>query len=236
MFFIFLVAGLLVLGGWEFQYIVFRTSYFQLKSITVEGNVNVSREEIVKLAGFTLQENVFEIDPKAAEAMIGTHPRIKSVHVTRDTMRSLKIETSERASVALAVGAGKFFEIDETGFVAGMATKKPRIDLPIITNIPESQLVVGTRITDEMTFALLRWISGVDERYLVNISELSIEKNEIVALTLEGVKVYPGPPATFMKLYTLFAATLDKFDRDKIPISYVDMRFNDEIVIRPLQL
>ncbi len=234
-FVVILTLFLLMLAVWEFKYLIFETSYFELKKISIEGNYTIEKEKILALSGFRLSENFLKLDYKAAAKRIGTMPRIKSVEIITEGIGEVLIRISERESVLLVLYDRKFYELDSECYILSASNKNVRVDLPILTGAVMPVTSIGESVRSEIKIkSVINWVVNLSPSFLTNISEICLNGNEIVLITNNGIKIYPGSAVNFKSNFELLNIVLDKFQKDGIKISYIDMRFNNEVVVKPI--
>lgn len=230
-----LTIALAALAFWEFRYLVFETSFFELKKISIEGNYGVDKETIIALSGFRLSQSFFKLDYAAAERNIKKHTRIRGVEISTEGLGEVLIRVTEREGALLMLTRGVFFELDPEGYILSSADRNVRVDLPILTGVELSEATVGVSVKNDGRVAnALNWVANMEQSYFTNISEVSLEGHEVILITNDGVKIYPGSSANFKYNFDLLSIVFDKFRKDGVQISYVDMRFNNEIVVKPI--
>jgi len=230
-----LTIALAGLAFWEFRYLVFETSFFELKKVSIEGNSEVDKETIIGLSGFNLSQNFFKLDYVAAERNIRKHPKVRGVEIISEGLGEVLIRVSEREGVLLMLSKGIFYELDSEGYVLSTTNRNVRVDLPILTGIETSEAAIGASVKNDGRVAnALNWVANMEQSYFTNISEVSLEGHEVILITNDGVKIYPGSAANFKYNFDLLSIVFDKFRKDGVQISYVDMRFNNEIVVKPI--
>ena len=230
-----LTLFLLLLAIWEFKYLIFETSYFELKKISIEGNYTIEKEKILALSGFRLSENFFKLNYRAAEKKLRSIPKIKDVQIVTEGIGEVLIRVSERESVLLVLYERKFYELDSEGYILSVLNKNVRVDLPILTGVVMPAVNIGENVRSEIKVkSVIGWVTNLLPSFLTNISEICLNGNEIVLITNNGIKIYPGNAVNFKNNFELLNIVLDKFQKDGMKISYVDMRFNNEVVVKPI--
>ncbi len=233
---ILLTLVLLTLAVWEFKYLIFETTYFELKKIAIEGNYTVDKETIVKLSEFKLAQNFFKLNYARAQERIKMCPKIKNVEIITEGLGEVLIKVSEREPVILVLSNKKFYEIDREGYILSITDRCVKFDLPILNGIKVlPELKLGDSVaSDGKIKSVINWITNLESSYLTSISEVSLEGSEIILITNDGIKIYPGNSMNYRENFEFLNIVCDKFKKDGIQLSYVDMRFNGEIVVKPI--
>lgn len=234
-FVVILTAFLFLLAVWEFKYLIFETSYFELKKISIEGNYTIEKEKILALSGFKLSENFLKLNYRAAESRLLALPKIKDVEIVTEGIGEVLIRISERESVLLVLHERKFYELDAEGYILSASSRNVRVDLPILTGVAMPVTSIGESVRAEIKIkSVINWVVNLAPSFLTNISEICLNGNEIVLITNNGIKIYPGNAVNFKNNFDLLTIVLERFQKDGMKISYVDMRFNNEVVVKPI--
>lgn len=230
-----LVVFLFYIAIWEIKYLIFETSYFELKKITIEGNQTITKEEILSLAGFKLSENFFKLNYNEAKRKIMSLPKIKSVDIITEGLGEVLIKIVEREAILLVLYNKYFYEIDAEGIILNITNQNIRIDLPILNQVELPNVKCGESVLSNLKIKfVLNWLLSVPIKYLTNISEICLDGNELVLITNSGIRIFPGSSLNFINNFELLMIVLNKFQKDGINISYLDMRFNNEIIVKPV--
>ena len=235
-FIVLIVLFFLSIVVWETWYLFFRTTYFDISKIEIYGNNFVSSEKIKSKSELIVNTNIFNVNGNVVEKKIEALPQIESAKLERIGLSTIRITVKERKPLALILIAGIFYEIDKKNTLFAMHDSNIRIDLPIITGIDLKSIKLGKRIYDRRIIKVTRWLSPISTEYLTRISEIHFEGDIMTFRLTTGEKVLVGDVNTFKKLYNLLIATLEKFKNQNLPIDYIDMRFNNEIVVKPEEI
>jgi cell division protein FtsQ len=106
---------------------------FAVRTLQIDGAVRRSNDEIARLCGLSLGQNIFSIDLETGRNAILGDPWIERATVTRRLPGTVQIEIVEREATALvAVGAELYLSTRQ-----GELFKKPEegdpVDLPVVT-------------------------------------------------------------------------------------------------------
>lgn len=227
--------AMVVFALWEFKYLIYETSYFELKKISIEGNETIDKDIIIRLSGFRLSDNFLKLDYGAAEKKIRSHPKVREVEIVTEGLGEVLIRVAERTGVLLVLFDGRFFELDTEGYILSVANRGVRVDLPILTGCQMPAVKVGETIrADARIKSVISFVVNLDPTHLTNVSEVCLNGSEIALITNDGVKILPGGAINYKNNFELLNVVFNKFRKDGIQISYVDMRFNNEVVVKPI--
>lgn len=122
---------------------------FNVKTIEVNGNERITKNEIISLSKIQLEENGFKLSKSKIRKQIKENAYIQDVKITRKLPSTILIEIEERKPEYLLEYAGSYVVIDKQGYMLEIKTEK--MELPIIQGeITEtSNFVVGNRLVTE---------------------------------------------------------------------------------------
>lgn len=187
-------VGALALGRLVERHV--RTSpAFAVREIALEGNVRLTREELLAAAGLGLEQNVFDVAPEEAERRLGEHPWVSEAQVRRRLPGSYALEVRERRAVALLV-LGDVFLVAEDGAVFKVAEDGDPVDLPVITGVERERFTRDRAFRTSVLLeavALLHDYRGAGLWSREPIGELHVERDD-------GLSLYLGEDATYVRL------------------------------------
>jgi cell division protein FtsQ len=226
-----LTAGLVIAANlWK--------SDLKVKRVTIEGNRIVETAEILQLANIKRNVQLEEIDLTAVRHSILSHYFIKDATVECDLPATLKISVTERTPLAMVNGAQLLY-LDEDGVVLPHSISKQLFDLPVLTGVPVAvALTPGTTIEDgdvREALAILTASKLVSKELYHLISEVRMRnRGDIVLYAAEwGVPIIFGRGEIASKLVRLEAFWNDVVrERGSEDLQYVDLRFDDQVVVR----
>jgi cell division protein FtsQ len=218
----------------QLRHLFFHTSYFEIKTLEVEGNTLLSREHILKTAGLAPGLKLFSIDRDAIKESLLTDPLIKNVDIDLDGLYTLKLKITERQPALYAKAGIAFYEISDDGTIIsteGMGEK----NLPVITGLKLQTARAGDSLANNDDFYFAQnWIKSLGDRILRHISEINFSSVQNPYLILiSGEKIFPRSVEDFKNRYDFLRALLDNLRKNNVEPFYLDMRAPSEIVVRP---
>ncbi len=232
--FILLIVSLCYLAITQLRHLFFNTSYFEIKTLEVTGNITLSREYLLKTAGLAPGIKLFALDREAIRNSLINEPLIKDVSVNLEGLYTLKLNIVERQPAMYAKVGIAFYEIADDGVIIsteGMGEK----DLPVITGLKLQTMRAGDSLTSNDDYYIANnWIKSLGDRILPNISEInfsSVQNPYLVLVT--GEKIFPRSVEDFKNRYDFLRALLDNLRKNNVEPFYLDMRAPSEIVVRP---
>jgi len=209
----------------------------RLRAVEVLGNRVVSSEEILHLAALRADMALFDVDLRAVQLRVASHPYIVRAAVSRNVPDGITIEVTERQPVAI-LPAGRLLALDGEGRVLPPARAEALFDLPVLTGLSAEQLMPGRHLKGsrvQQALALIRIAEESGEELYRRISEVHIRSDGalLVYTTESSVPVLFGSGDLARKLVTFdgfWRAIVSR--RGVTELQSVDMRFRDQVVAR----
>jgi cell division protein FtsQ len=174
------------LGRWAQQ-----TPYFALSSIEWSGQEHATSNELARITGLALGQNVWSLDTGSLERTIGSHPWVRSVKVTRHFPAALQIAIEEQQAVAL-LSLGELYLVNPAGEPFKRVGVGDELDLPLVSGF-DRDIFTSKRL--ESTAKLLRALELV-EAYASSplsngsrLSEVRVENEGWAVVTDDGLDV-----------------------------------------------
>jgi cell division protein FtsQ len=207
-----------------------QSGFFDIKNIYFKGNRNVSDERLKWFMGIYGGEKIWRISLKELAGGLSESPWVKGVSLRKDYPRSLYVRIEEAVPVALMRKGGSLCLIDSEGAVLERLRGESVPFLPVIVDNPKK---------DPRTFREAVVLAGV-----IRDSGLSAKKERVeikgldkgaphLRVDIDGLLVKVGEGRYGEKFSKLFEL-LDEIRRRDIDVEYVDLRFDDRVVVKPV--
>lgn len=125
-----------------------------ITEVTLDGNVNVTRAQIIEALGGRDGISIFTFDTAAARERILRNGWVREARVMRLLPATLVVELEERAPFAIWVEGGESVAIDVSGRVLGKALSSAFPSLPVISGpgaaAPAQEIVEWLRAVPEL--------------------------------------------------------------------------------------
>ncbi|MGD8858628.1 MAG: FtsQ-type POTRA domain-containing protein [Myxococcales bacterium] len=128
------VAAGAVAAGRLLEQHVRTAAAFETTEIEVEGAERLQRDQVVAQAGLSLGQNVFEVSPEEARALLLEHPWVAEATVVRRLPGHYRIELRERTPAAVLVLERPYL-VGDDGTVFKPLEHGDPADLPVITGV-----------------------------------------------------------------------------------------------------
>jgi len=229
-----LIAGLSWVAIVQLRHLFFSTSYFEIRTIEIEGNRLLKREAVLNLAGVAPAMNVLSLDRQEIRDRLLTHPVIREARIDLSGLYTLRLILTERSPMLYVKAGTAFLEIAEDGMILATGSFGER-DLPIVTGLQVEGRKVGESLLQLDSFYEARnWVTGLGDSILKGISELNFGsvQNPYVFL-VSGEKIIPKSLEDFRSRYVFLCALLDNLKKNNVEPDTLDMRAPNEIVVKP---
>lgn len=218
-------AALAAFGAGKAKDFLYGSPTFAIEAIRFEGLAHASREELVRLSGLGLGENLFEADLLAAEAGMARNPWVRRISVERSYPRAVTVRVIEYQPAALADMGGLYF-VDPSGKAFKKLAAGEEADLPILVGLTREEYAAFEEEVEglfrEALAALEAWrAAGLEARRAV--SQVLIDR-------LAGLTLICGEEAVAVKVGTGHYA--EKFARLDRLLGELDRRGARAEVIR----
>ncbi len=230
-------SALCVIGaaGYSLYKVIGSTTFCRLKAVEVSNTKRITREEILSLASIAPGQDMVRMNLKLMGEQITRNPWVKSVHIRRYYPDLLSLTVTEREPVAI-VSMGVMYYLDASGTVFKVLSQGDRLDYPVITGFSEEEMgsdPKGVQDALKETCGLLDILQKKGTFILADVSEIHYDKGYGFTLfTASGslpVKMGSGD----------YAAKLERFARiysdvmaNKATLHYIDLDYNDKIVVK----
>lgn len=207
----------LLIGG-EIYFLL--SPFFNIKSITTNGNDKITSEELISLSGIQLEENTFKVSSKKVEQAIKANAYIESVHLKRKLPDSVELQVIERKPAYMLMIGNAYVYINTQGYLLEVSTKA--LELPTITGFltPEGQIQEGNRLCIEDLERLNDVIQIMDSannneiENLITKINIADKQNYILELKSEKKTVYLGDTSN-LGTKMLYIKTVMEKEKDK---------------------
>jgi cell division protein FtsQ len=116
-----------------------QTSYFEAKSITVEGHKELSKETVLKQAGLKLHENILSVNVSTIRHRLVAHPWVAGAEIERALPDTIHIRVKERTPIAM-INLERLFYLDETGVIFKPVESSDKARVPVVTGLPVTDI------------------------------------------------------------------------------------------------
>lgn len=213
-------------------------SELRVRRVAVEGNRIVETPEILQLVKIAKDAQLHEVDLMAVRKNVLSHYFIKDAVIERDLPATIKIKVKERAPLAI-VNAQEVLYLDEDGVVLPHSISKALFDLPILSGVPGTitlkpgMTLKNADVQEALEILATSKLLGKELYYMISEVRLR-DGGDIVLYAAEwGVPIVMGKgniPNKLVRLETFWREVVRQQGSERL--QYVDLRFDDQIVVR----
>lgn len=196
--------------------LVVGNNLFSVKRITVEGNVNISKDEIIALSGIAYESSMFSVDTKRVREGIGSNRYLVFEGLWRDLPDHIILRVSEQSPHASLTWMGLLLLLDSNCIVLEQTNKiDMMLDIPTITGMQIESGRVGFPIVASLAGqaeAVSAVLSALDRKGLArDISELNVASlDNLYLVTSDGMQVMLGNALELSEKLDIARAVLDR--------------------------
>lgn len=183
-----------------------RSPVFNVRSITVTGNIHLTDEEALALSGLELGEHIYASNIYRAQTMLETNLWVEEAKVERHLPAKISITIKERTATAAITTADGLLVVDASGVLLSKQKLLDGLSVIVISGIAEldTEAAPGEVLESDQLEAAMAVIRQMDEQSAGVISELDVSNTQgIMAHTTYGVDFYLGDKSEFAKKYKL---------------------------------
>ena len=199
---------------------------FVLKTVNIQGNRFVQDEDIIRIAGIRLGENLFQLQTDEIKRSLTKDLRIEQAVVQRSFPSQLDISISERIPLAMIKCDYGYLELGKGGIVLDAHRTLRDMPVPMISGAGVADLFVGDVVDDEQVGKVLSFLDTVGENTVKSLSEINITNPEDVMLYAGSVQIRLGALDRLDSKVEVTKSVISELQQTKHPIAYVDARFD----------
>ena len=206
---------------------------FVLKHINVHGNTYLSNEEIIRISGVNLGENLFQLATDEIMQAMGKDIRIDQAIVRRNFPDSLDIQVVERIPLAIIKCDYGYLEVGRGGIVLDAHRNLSQIPVPIVSGVEVSDLFVGDTAENQQLSQVLDFLDKLNRDTATSIAEINIsDPNNVMVYMNHSVQLKMGALDSLQKRLEITESVNREVKQAKHPIDYVDARFDGSYSIK----
>jgi len=205
------------------------TKYMFIREINFFGNRHLTTGELLSLTGLSYKRPLFSVTTREIYRRLKSSPWIDDAMVRKDLSGNITVYLTEAVATAVLLADDKPFLVDREGARLEQIRPEPVYFLPVVKINPSAHRD-AYRDAVELAIAL-------NDRKVAahggNI-ELTGSRPEDVTMRVDGVPVKIGTGDLQSKLEKLDFVR-DELARRNMEVEYIDLRFADRVVVKPLK-
>ncbi|HVP14758.1 MAG TPA: FtsQ-type POTRA domain-containing protein [Terriglobales bacterium] len=204
--------------------------------VRVEGARYLDPARVCAAAGLHAGDDLLALDLARARQALLLDPRVAAARVSYAWPRDVRVRIVEREPLLL-VRHGVPWEVDSAGVLLPPLARGVVADVPLLTGPDFSRWPGGTRVLTPGVRRGLAWVRALGARELQlagQVSELDVADPRTTGILLmSGTRVLapawpPGP-----RVLSALRVVLADLEKRGLPAREVDLRFENQVVVRP---
>ena len=208
-----------------------------VRQIAVDGIAILSKEEIVRLMDLPPNVPMYDLDLTVLQRNIMTNSFVENVVIQRDAPSMLRVTVKERKPAAMLLMSDLYY-IASDGTVLPYVPSTETYDIPVISGADSTASPkIGQRLQSadiQEALGVITASKAAGEEVFHTVSEVRLRKGrDIVLYSFEtGIPIIFGRGDAAKKMVK-FDAFWQKFlkNTDTKDIQYIDLRFDDQVVV-----
>lgn len=207
---------------------------FMIKSIIVEGNYSVRKEDIIKAGGLCANMNIYFIKTEKIKQSILRHPDIEKVSIDLEIPDKLIIHIKEReAAVIVKTPSGKTLPVDRHGVILSENKLENAASLPVVMTGKEIGNK-GQKCRDEKVISAINYlivIRHAPERNFLKVKLVDArEKDALIFKTVSIDEIYLSEEYSSDEVAKIFEVVKNLREAGR-GAAKIDARYEDVAVV-----
>ena len=201
---------------------------FSIKEIIVSGNYHLDRDDIIGSINIKNGDQLLNVQFKDVNEKLGKNPWIKDVSLKKQLPGTLLIDIEEAVPKALLRIKRKLYLIDREGRILERIKGDSMLFLPVIKDIrPKNEKGISEAL--KLVDVLMKRDIFADRESV----EIGLETYGLtMKIDGEFIKVGYGK---YSEKYDMWIELEPEIRKKSVPIKYVDLRFKDSVIVKPLK-
>ncbi|MBE3127021.1 MAG: FtsQ-type POTRA domain-containing protein [Candidatus Atribacteria bacterium] len=221
--------------GWNFFNFIFSSNFCNIKEVIIQGNDCLSEDEIFFNSGIKFGENIFKLNLKKSINSLKKEPRIKEVEIKRVIPNKIVISLTEREAAAIIHIEEEYFFSTKEGMVLSKIDRPEEgFALPLISGLEINEIKIGEIIDKPEFRTALESINSAEVILPKKFCRVEILSPDdfMICNKDDTLKVRVNRPEVIINKENLLREALEKIEREKLLVEYIDIRFKDSLVIK----
>ncbi|HSH36644.1 cell division protein FtsQ/DivIB [Schnuerera sp.] len=212
----------------------FKTDFFNIRSIKVVGNKNVSYEQIIKASMCNRGENIFKISKKKGKESLERLPYVKEARIKRNMPKEIIIDIEERQEIVIIPYIGSFLYIDNEGYILKVEEKIEKVELPQIFGLELDDFQPGINLFSSLDRDDIETFVTYSEKSsllslmkYINFTDIN---NTMIELK-DGIKVAFGPLDNVKYKLSFLIKILDDIEKKDLNVKQILLNKGDNPIV-----
>ncbi len=227
-FFMLLVS---IYFGARYALAISKKTLFPVKEIVFSGNKHLTDSELKAMMGFRGNESLLSISGEEIKERLLKSPWIKAVSFRKDFPNRFLVRVEEASPSAIIDMKGRSFFADDQGNMLEEIKGEYIPFLPVISGNPYKNRDVFFEVMNLVK--AMKTMGFVNMKDRIEVAMPNDSRPEDISMRVDGVFIKVGYGEYENKLERLMDLE-DEIFRRGIPVDYIDLRFMNKVVVRPV--
>ena len=221
--------------GWNFFAFIFSSNFCNIEDVIIKGNDCLSEDEILSRSKVKLGENIFKLDLKKSKDSLIQEPWIKEIEIKRVIPNKIIISIKERKPAAIVHIGEEYFSSTKEGIVLSKTDRpEEKFSLPLVLGLEIDEIKIGEIIDKPEFRTALESANSVEVILPKKFCQVEILSSDdfMICNKDNTLKVRVNGPEGIINKENLLREALEKIEREKLLVEYIDIRFKDSLVIK----
>jgi len=221
--------------GWNFFAFIFSSNFCNIENVIIKGNDCLSEDEILSRSKVKLGENIFKLDLKKSKDSLIQEPWIKEIEIKRVIPNKIIISIKERKPAAIVHIGEEYFSSTKEGIVLSKTDRpEEKFSLPLVLGLEIDEIKIGEIIDKPEFRTALESANSVEVILPKKFCQVEILSSDdfMICNKDNTLKVRVNGPEGIINKENLLREALEKIEREKLLVEYIDIRFKDSLVIK----
>jgi len=206
-------------------------------NITVSGNNNVSRAQVLDVMASDLDRNIFYVPLAQRQQQLEQIPWVKSASVMRLLPNRLKIVIAERTPIAFVEDKSHIQLVDGDGVIMDMPKHAiTKFSFPVIVGISDADPLSVRAARMKIYTEFIRELDSGGAHYSANVSDLDLSDPDDLRATVTDPKgavlVHLGT-SNFLDHFKTYVAHVEEWRAQFQHLESVDLRYANQVIVNP---
>jgi cell division septal protein FtsQ len=154
--------------------VFFNSELFSIKEVLVEGNQDLSQEDVLLITKLNKGKSIFQANPGKVRENLLRNPLIAVAKITIQLPNRVLIEIAERRPLCLLSYRDNLLVVGEDAMVIRVKDENEPIKLPVVTGIQLNRIQCGDRITSSQLKTAVEILQYADDGLREFLSEIDL--------------------------------------------------------------
>ena len=188
--------------------LILHTGLFNVKSILINGNEHLSKEEVIALSGIHLNENIYKKSKNDIKDSLFESAYIEDATIKKKLPNTIEIDIIERKINFMIQFSDTYVYLNNQGYMLEQTTEKMGVPIIVGLSTDQNSISIGGRINDDDLLKMNKIIKICELAKVNELGELitkidiSDEKNYVIEMESRGKVVNLGDCSNYSDLNT----------------------------------